>query len=48
MIFKKIEYFINNKSFINENSLTIEKNKMLLFNDISTINSLEDFKVKIK
>ena len=23
--FKKIEYFINNKSFINENSLTIEK-----------------------
>ena len=44
MIFlKKIEYFINNKSFINENSLTIEKNKMLLFNDISTINSLEDF-----
>ena len=41
--FKKIEYFINNKSFISKNSLIIEKNKMLLFNDMSTINSLEDF-----
>ena len=40
---KKIEYFVNNKSFINKNSLIIEKNKKLLFNDISTINSLEDF-----
>ena len=45
---KYIEKYINNIDLINEISANIERNKKLLFNDISSIKSLEKFLRNIK